>query len=1155
MALPSGNWFTQQSFPEPTTSGSSWPDCLLKLQSRVQAIGCNIQCGEHVLRSCDDFTIQFEMVPSPIGSSFKLELQLYPLPRQNTKQDQQRNREQRMTAVFCTYDPAGPQYETRTPYPYTSNHGNTPPAGPLSFSRQLNEVCYTTADKAPATASLPTHTGVELQKQQCFKWQSKHCVKLAFSRPLDGCSTATTNAAQTFRAIIQQLTTSTPAVEIKVVLRNAPRIGDVYWPWFAAVPAPVPESYWPWLYTLDVTKPLEIMQFPANRPFERSEKWVDCALGVRAKNWWSTKNGPIEDAKVAPKNLQIAKLDATTRFTDEREYLAHTLGAFGYEEVNARKALDRWVNGEHTCDIMPDATLGSRKYMLLLNIRPPRSSSLDMDSDASLPAENERVDIVLTSNKELQAWSGHVVRIPQKYAKYGRNVAIIAEAPPNFSGRIDSVWQTSAEFHFGHYGSPGGPIIELVLGLMTQPNTVPNGPWLKNVLLSQDLTIPGNEEVTPTLPTNWKTVVDEVCTSRKLNAEQIRVVRHYFTHRITIVRGPPGTGKSTLIDAILQIEQRLSQKFWVATESNAAVDILARKLCNRMGKLHPTGIFRIKPAFEEKLEGAVRGGAMDVNSIDAIPDQPTARRGETPADAMAHFLRTAANVERAMDLAATIKARFNMIHALARDSSQRIFSKEHDILIELQNAFTYLYGVQYEATGPGGEDEGVQRIRREKKYFRVLRKLQRSYVGRALGIFSTAAAATGPLLADWAPVALIMDEASQFLEARAVGPIIQALKKQKLRRIILIGDDFQLPPTLLAPRNPFSPTGQLSLFERLIKAGWPVLSLHEQFRMHPHISLICNTVIYEGRLRNGASTTTRPDIAKFQDFMQAYATESGATIGKTSAVVISPVKQKDWYWGSQKAKGSTSRHNLQSARMVFKLAYLLVTMGKFAARDIKIITFYLDQVALLKALFADLALFDGIEIETIDTSQGSEAPVVIIDLVVLGAAGSDGMGFLNTDRRRFNVAMSRPQSGRIVIAQKGLIGVERGTEVNAGVWNQFFKEAREANAIIDGTVLNRDLNTEEMIARYVDVARTWTSYTQEKPVGHINARNIKNEETAVVAKPSANVPSVTATFVSMTGASDANAIKYMVAANGVLHVGIDAYLKDHGSDEIEVEEI
>lgn len=44
MAYPSRDWALQQSLP-PTNRGTTWPNCLLKLQSRTPRVLCNISCG------------------------------------------------------------------------------------------------------------------------------------------------------------------------------------------------------------------------------------------------------------------------------------------------------------------------------------------------------------------------------------------------------------------------------------------------------------------------------------------------------------------------------------------------------------------------------------------------------------------------------------------------------------------------------------------------------------------------------------------------------------------------------------------------------------------------------------------------------------------------------------------------------------------------------------------------------------------------------------------------------------------------------------------------------------------------------------------------------------------------------------------------------
>lgn len=99
--------------------------------------------------------------------------------------------------------------------------------------------------------------------------------------------------------------------------------------------------------------------------------------------------------------------------------------------------------------------------------------------------------------------------------------------------------------------------------------------------------------------------------------------------------------------------------------------------------------------------------------------------------------------------------------------------------------------------------------------------------------------------------------------------------------------------------------------------------------------------------------------------------------------------------------------------MILHLVHLLVTEGGFSYDEILVIALYSDQVTLLEALCADAT--NGIRVKTIDGSKGSEALVVIVDCMTLGAATEEGMGFLDEDQRRFNVAMSRAQVGRITV--------------------------------------------------------------------------------------------------------------------------------------------
>lgn len=93
-------------------------------------------------------------------------------------------------------------------------------------------------------------------------------------------------------------------------------------------------------------------------------------------------------------------------------------------------------------------------------------------------------------------------------------------------------------------------------------------------------------------------------------------------------------------------------------------------------------------------------------------------------------------------------------------------------------------------------------------------------------------AASGPLLSGMNPSGLIMDNSSQIDEASAASAIIHALNGGKLKRILLIGDHHQEPPTV-ATRNPFGRNSRLSLLKRLVLAGTP----HVQLQAGGHAAL------------------------------------------------------------------------------------------------------------------------------------------------------------------------------------------------------------------------------------------------------------------------------------------------------------------------------
>lgn len=77
-----------------------------------------------------------------------------------------------------------------------------------------------------------------------------------------------------------------------------------------------------------------------------------------------------------------------------------------------------------------------------------------------------------------------------------------------------------------------------------------------------------------------------------------------------------------------------------------------------------------------------------------------------------------------------------------------------------------------------------------------------------------------------------------------------------------------------------------------------------------------------------------------------------------------------------------------------------------SAERVRIITFYSEQVAQINRLLLE-ANITGVTVATVDSSQGSEADLVIVSFVrSKGLGRQDSVGFL-ADNRRLNVALTR----------------------------------------------------------------------------------------------------------------------------------------------------
>ena len=244
------------------------------------------------------------------------------------------------------------------------------------------------------------------------------------------------------------------------------------------------------------------------------------------------------------------------------------------------------------------------------------------------------------------------------------------------------------------------------------------------------------------------------------------------------------------------------------------------------------------------------------------------------------------------------------------------------------------------------------------------------------------------------PIVLV-DEATQASEPSSLVPIVRGC-----RHLVLVGDQCQLPPTVISDRAAEGGLGR-SLFERLIDLGLPTHMLTTQYRMHPSIREFPGARFYEGRLEDGCAREERPPPAGFlwPDWDRP--------------VAFVPVDGEEELDAERASKA-----NRDQAAATFGIVKDLLLAGDLEGSDVGVVTPYTAQVRLLTDLFdeggglGEGGRFHGLEVRSVDGYQGREKEVIVFCTVRSNPKGE--IGFL-ADRRRLNVAITRARRGLVMV--------------------------------------------------------------------------------------------------------------------------------------------
>ncbi|CAD7972871.1 unnamed protein product [Amoebophrya sp. A120] len=341
---------------------------------------------------------------------------------------------------------------------------------------------------------------------------------------------------------------------------------------------------------------------------------------------------------------------------------------------------------------------------------------------------------------------------------------------------------------------------------------------------------------------------------------------------------------------------------------------------------------------------------------------------------------------------------------------------------------------------------------------------------------------------------IIVDEAAQAVEAETM--ICLGLQPD---RLILVGDPQQLSATVLYSEQCRKAGYTRSLLERLMKneaeqngvktlkscnklpgnklnasyATAPVQLLDTQYRMHPEICRFVNQRFYGGKLKTchevggkdshqQLPSCLRSDSDRLSNITPRLGEGDFFRLSNLAALLQSrPYLIVDH--GFLEDRSRFSIRNEKEGDLLLKVHRILtgcdlsssLVSGKNYVddEDVKIITFYNGQKDYLSR---SLPNYGRNIVHTVDSFQGSEAPVILLSMV----RSSSQHGFLS-EFRRLNVALSRAQHALVVFANvEGLLQKKANSSSPDQEQNEvtaFLEDARARGCVISAADFEKEV--------------------------------------------------------------------------------------------------